>query len=208
MKRDHFIQQKNKDVLLRSEKEKRVATIKKIYSCFGERVLNIMLSYAITATGLNNLMKKLSIIPKDKDEETIHAEIVNWIYTFGERRFLNIYKNEILKELSTYKVEPVESPFTRPSQTVLSHTKGYPGSPLDSTATVEKGSTPGDALSASSRATKSIPFKEAEKKWTGVEHRKGKDRRVRKARRKDVDVIFKNKRFGGERRKRRDRRKK
>ena len=171
MKRDYFIRQKNKDVLLRSEKENRIATIKKNYSCFGERVLNIMLSYAITATGLNNLMKKLAIIPKDKDEDTIHSEIVNWIYTFGERRFLNIYKNEILKELSTYTVEPVESPFTRPSQTVLSPTKGYPGSPLDSTATMEKGSTPSDVSPVLSHAIKSKPSQEAEKTWTGVERR-------------------------------------
>jgi hypothetical protein len=189
MKRDRFLQQKSKDMLLLSEKEKKVSIIKKHYSCFGERVLNIMLSYAASTLGLNNLMKKLSIMPKDKDEDTIHAEIVNWIYTFGERRFLNIYKNEILKELSPYTVEPVESPFTRPSQTVLSPTKGYPGSPLDSTA------------------IKSKPSREAKKTWTGVERRKGKERRVHKSRRKDVDVIFKNKRYGGERRKGKDRRK-
>jgi len=207
MKRDHFIQQKNKDMRLLSEKEKRVATIKKNYSCFGERVLNIMLSHAASATGLNNLMKKLGIIPKDKDEETIHAEIVNWIYTFGERRFLNIYKNEILKELSTYKVEPAESLATQTSQTVLPPTKGYPGSPLDSTVTVKNGSTSGDVSPVLSPAIKSKPSREAEKTRPEMERRKGKERRVHKTRRKDVDVIFKNKRYGGERRKSKDRRK-
>jgi len=178
MKRDRFLQQKSKDMLLLSEKEKRVATIKKNYSCFGERVLNIMLSYAASATGLSNLMKKLGIIPKDKDEETIHAEIVNWIYTFGEPRFLSLYKEQIPKELSSQKGEPVESL-----------------------------STSGDVSPVLSPAIKSKPSREAEKKWSKMEHRSGKDRRVRKARRKDVDVIFKNKRFGGERRSGKDRRK-
>jgi hypothetical protein len=123
-------------------------------------------------------MKKLAILPKDKNDDTIFAEIVSWIYTYGEPRFLSLYKNEILKELSSQKVEPAESL-----------------------------STSGDVSPVLSPALKSKPSREGEKTRPEVEHRSGKDRRVHKSRRKDVDVIFKNKRYGGERRKGKDRRK-
>ncbi|MCX7000021.1 MAG: hypothetical protein NT106_06980 [Candidatus Sumerlaeota bacterium] len=207
MKRDHFLQRKNKDMRLLSEKEEKVAFIKKYFSSFGERVLNTMLNHATSDTGLNNLMRKLGILRKDKDEDTIFAEIVGWIYTYGEPRFLSLYKELIPKELSSQKVEPVESLSTQTSQTALSPDESSPGSPLDSTVTVEIGSTSGDVSPVLSPAIESKPSREAEKKWPEVERRSGKDRRARKERRKDMDVVFKNKRFGGERRSVKDRRK-
>lgn len=207
MKRARFLQQKNKDMRLRSEKEMKVAFIKKYFSSFGERVLNIMLNHATSDTGLNNLVRKLAIIRKDKDEDTIFAEIVGWIYNYGEPRFLSLYNDQIPKELSSQKGEPEESPSPQTSQTALSPDESPPGSPLDSTVTVEIGSTSGDTASDSSHAIESKPSREAEKKWPEVDRRSGKDRRARRERRKDVDLILKNKRYGGERRKRRDRRK-
>jgi len=192
MKRDIFLEQKNKDIRHLSEKEARVAYIKQYFSIFGERVVTVMLNHAVSAAGLKNLTRKLGIIRKEKDEIAIFAEIAGWIYTYGEPRFLSLY-SELPKESSA---QPVLSPGESP-----------PVSPPDSNVTAESGSTSSDTAPDSSKTIESKPPGEAKKTWPEVDRRSGKDRRVTKDRRKVMEVVFKNRRYGGERRSGKEKRK-
>lgn len=65
-----------------------------------------------------------------------------------------------------------------------------------------------DSAESDSPANDAGAKKAADGEWDGVERRSGKERRVKPDRRDNVEVIFKNKRYGRDRRSGKDRRKK
>jgi len=90
MKRDPFIARRKIEQEEIRQREKAVETIKKYYAGFSEKVLNMMLRYALRKRGVQSVLKKLGLQVAEPDEDKLHTAILQWIFTNGERRFLEI----------------------------------------------------------------------------------------------------------------------
>ncbi len=176
MKPVSFLEQMGREVQNIHEREKRRATIRKHYARFGEKIVNIMMRYASREYGIQYLIKKLKLRVGESGEDERHAAIVNWIYKFGERHFLEMHRREDTQKELSFSIRPViPQKQTKAPQPETS-------APPTSTGTPEK-------------------------TWPEVDRRHNKDRRQSPERRRSIEVTFKNKRFGGERRGGKDRRK-
>lgn len=219
MKRDSYRDFAKRDSDRRDEKEQKIAILKKYYGRFGERIISIMMQYNSTDKGLKNLLGKLEIRVKDDSDEGIHGEISDWISTYGERRFLELHKKEIAKQLSSYSVKPLDPGQSLSQPVIPTAAPESPAFPTKRTAaqTAPPAQTPPpkveepkpaaqSAAIAPVEETQTPPPAQPEKSWPEIDRRSGKERRVNKDRRQDVELIFKNKRFGGDRRSGKDRR--
>lgn len=217
MKRDGFKDYAKKDLDRLDEKERRVAILKKYYGRYGERILSLMMQYSSTERGLDNLISKLEIRVMDDSAEAIHSEISNWISSYGERRFLEMHKKEIQKQASAYAIKPLEPELSLSQPVTPTEPPASPAIPAKAAAAqAQPPAQPSPAKveapqptakpAAIEEAKPATPSAQPEKTWPEVERRSGKERRVHEDRRKDVELIFKNKRFGRDRRSGKDRR--
>ena len=191
MKRDAHIDRMRKDLESRLEKEEKMATLKKHYARYGDKVFKIIKNSANTKNGLGKILEMLDIRLKDQTENDVHMAIINWLNTYGERRFVELY-NRAHKTFHKSK---------------SSHSSPIPGANNEELEADE------EILSGSEDKEENIeeyspePVPEKEKTWPEVDRRSGKDRRSGNDRREDIEMVFTNKRYGGERRSGKERRK-
>jgi len=195
MKQKSFMDRMSLDKKRTIEKEQIVSKIKKNYSRFGDRIVNIMINYACTEGGLTQLARRLEIPRSEIREDNLHPNIINWLNTFGERRFIELHSPNEKKKHNIFAIHPV--------------IKGNPQKPLyslEAESSPKKEATGGPTIEELPPPQKKKHV-HIEGVYSGLDRRSGRDRRDSPDRRMSVELIFKNRRYGGERRSGEDRRK-
>jgi len=179
------------------------AILKKYYLRFGVKVCQVMRNYLSMPSGLNRLIRKMSLDVNAPGEDARHKAVTAWITARGNRAFIEMYGGDFADPGNVPPaIRPVE-PCTRNETPPPVETVKAPAQP-------EKSATPIAEMLRQiikpSESGQDVAKASEGKTWPEVDRRSGKDRRENQDRRNSVDVIFKNKRFGGERRSGKDRR--
>jgi hypothetical protein len=204
-----MLNQMKKDRASLENKEKKLARLKKHYSRYGERLVSTIMHYLMSENRTNQLLNLLGIKVRSRNEDDIHEAIKNWLNTYGEHRFFEKHRRyKIKRVLSDYRIEPLisEEPLDNYSQ-IDQKQNMAPAEvlPRETKSKVEeKEESPSHLEPESASAPPVIPIEI--KAWPEIDRRNGVDRRKKSDRRDSIDVIFSNKRFGGERRAIKDRR--
>lgn len=215
MNRENFQEQMKKEQQELLEKEKTVAMVKKLYARFGNKILTYMINYASSENGMIKVFKILNLPMSNlHKEEDQHLAIIEWLNKFGERRFLEMHRMHQINREMAFAIDPVimddaKNPLYAPIQSKKRAPEVSPVTPANPPAEPQKPSPPVTRpfIPPKAPSQQVQPSTSREKTWPEVERRSGKERRQNPDRRNEVDLIFKNQRFGGERRHGKDRRK-
>lgn len=156
------------------QKRKITDQVKVRFARFGDETLSLILAYALHPKRMTLLLQHISVQKQPRNLEGQFDAIWKFLATFGNAEFI--------KRIKGLKVKNVEA------ATLEEWEEGSEGEPE---AEGEAASTENEGAAIDSPGYK------------GPERRSGKDQRVQTDRRGDIEAIEKNKRFGGDRRKRR-----
>lgn len=192
--------------------------LKTYFSKFDERIINTMRKYIFLESGMRQLFKKLNLSFPASLNQQLEA-VAKFISISGEAEFRKrilytdsdskfaikpiIYVDKPSPLLQGASVSTPAKEQTQPKQTpsAMQEIQTPSAQPPKPQANIL--STP---VAPIQPPPASIPSPAEEKvdpaklTWPYVDRRSGKDRRTKQDRRSQVDVIFKNKRYGGERR--------
>lgn len=165
------------------QKRKIVDNVRVRFARFGDEVLSIVLAFALQPRSMPILMQRLNLRPVGTLDAQLDA-IWEYIAQASAKEFLKHVKRVQKKDVQQFDLEKL-----------LAGAAQELGSG-EAAAGAEAGKPSAGAAEAPGGPVIKTPS------YEGVDRRSGEDRRQRKDRRHDIEAIERNRRYGGERRKR------
>lgn len=168
------------------QKRRVVDTVRARFARFGDEVLSVVLAFALQPRSMPVLLQRLNIRPSGNLEAQLDA-VWEYIAQSSGKEFLKHVKRQQKRDVEAIDLKKLMAEASKDLKTsgaeaaVVGEDEAAPG-----TETAPAGNEPGGDAG----------------EYRGPERRSGKDRRKRSDRRHDVEAVQRNRRFGGERRKR------
>jgi len=170
------------------QKRKVVDTVRGRFARFGDEVLSVVLAFALQPRSMPVLLQRLNMRPAGNLEAQLDA-VWEYIAQNSSRDFLKHVKQVKKRDVEAFDINKL----------LDSAAKDIKVSGEGAAATAVEA--PGAEAPAAAEAEAPLP-PAPPAEHQGAERRSGTDRRKRHDRRHDIEAINRNRRFGGERRKR------
>lgn len=175
------------------QKRKVVDNVRGRFARFGDEVLSMVLAFALQPRSMPVLLERLNIRPSGNLDAQLDA-VWEYIARTSGKDFIKHVKRTRKRDVEAFDIDKMlesASNMKIPDDTADDDVPGHDAREIAGDSPPETEEPAGVGTAGNGPA-----------EYLGAERRQGKDRRKREERRNDIEAINRNRRFGGERRRR------